>query len=190
MIQFLFLILFHALAFAETHPCTQIKGVQYFYSETPHFSGRACAAMLLTKLLDPEVVSPRELIVKGQRFADDIVGLGQLFKILGIDHFQWTIFESFDEIKDQIDSGHPVILEGFFDLNYKNYEIPTNKILVIGYNSFGLIVHDPCGFWTGPLDRSHDQEVFSGRNALYLFKDLDKLFEDGALISWATSFMK
>jgi len=173
----------------------EIKTVPYFYTGNASFSGRACAAMTLSTILKPEVVTVRDINIKSSCFSDDPIALGQLYRILGVDHFAWNIFSSFEEVKRELEQKHLVTIEGFFALDHSLYEDSTNKILVIGYDQWGLIVHDPCGKWLGYRDRAYShapedhRDIFAGRHSLYLYKGLQKLLEDGALLSWTAAWM-
>lgn len=181
-------------AFKRIKTC-KIKSVPYFYTGNASFSGRACAAMTLSTILSPEVITVKDINIKFSGFNDDIVALGQIYRILGVDHFKWNVFSSFEEIKREIEKKHLVTIEGFFDLDHSRYEDSTNKILVIGFDQWGLIVHDPCGKWLGYRDRAYSRapeehrDSFAGKHSLYLYKDLQKLLADGALISWTTAWM-
>lgn len=173
----------------------EIKSVPYFYTGNAAFSGRACAAMTLSTILAPEVITIRDINIKSSGFNDDTVALGQLYRMLGVDHFKWNIFTSFEEVKRELEKKRLVTIEGFFSFNHNSFEDSTNKILVIGFDQWGLIVHDPCGKWLGYQERAYfrapkeTQDTFLGKNSLYLYRDLQKLLADGAFTSWATAWM-
>lgn len=178
-------------------PSCEITGVPYFYTGNASFSGRACMAMMLSKLLEPEVVTPRDLNIKSSGFCDDPSQLGQLARTFGVDHYEWSGFSEVDRefpvFKSLIERGRPVLLEGFFAFNHNSYEDSTNKILLIGFDDWGFIVHDPCGQWMGYQERSYNRgsgnsESFAGKHVLYLFDSLRKLAFDGALISWSSAW--
>jgi len=181
-------------AFKRIKTC-EIKAVPYFYTGNASFSGRACAAMTLSTILSPEVITVRDMNIKSSGFEDDLVTMGQVYRTFGVDHFKWNIFSSFEEVKRELEQKRLVTIEGFFSFNHNRFEDTTNKILVIGFDQWGLIVHDPCGKWLGYRDRAYSRsseehhDSFAGRHSLYLYKDLQKLLEDGALLSWATSWM-
>lgn len=54
---------------------------------------------------------------------------------------QTRVPSSFDQIKNDINQGHPVIVGGDFVGSAGHY------VVAIGYNSKGFIVHDPYGHW-------------------------------------------
>ena len=183
-------------AYRTRIPSCEITGVPYFYTGNASFSGRACMAMMLSKLLDPEVVTPRDLNIKSAGFCDDPSQLGQLARTFGVDHYEWSGFSEADHefpvFKSLIERGRPVLLEGFLAFDNTRFEENTNKILLIGFDDWGFIVHDPCGHWMGYAERNYNRGpgngVFAGKHVLYLFESLKKLAFDGALISWSSAW--
>jgi len=180
-------------AFKRIKTC-KVQAVPYFYTGNASFSGRACAAMTLSTILSPEVFTPRDVNMM-QGIEDDPVSLGKVYREAGVDRFKWSTFSSFEEVKRELDAKHLVTLEGFFAFTHTRFEDATNKILVIGYDQWGLIVHDPCGKWLGYRDRAYSRApdakdgAFQGRDSLYLYEGLKQLAYDGALLSWATAWM-
>lgn len=173
----------------------EIQAVPYFYTGNAAFSGRACAAMTLSTILNPEVITVRDLNIEGTYHEDDPLSLKTLYDCLGADNFHWDIVKNFEEIKSHIKQGHLVTIEGILGSQHVRFEQSTNKVLVIGFDNWGLIVHDPCGKWLGYKERAYShapqdhREAFQGKRSLYLFRDLQKLLEDGALFSWTTAWM-
>lgn len=171
----------------------EIQAVPYFYTGSAAFSGRACAAMTLSTILRPEVFTVRDLNINGTYHEEDPLSLQKLYACLGVDNFYWDIVKNFEDIKTHVRQGHLVTLEGILETTH--LEKTTNKILVIGFDDWGLIVHDPCGKWLGYKERSYShvsadqRDAFMGKHSLYLFRDLQKLLEDGVLFSWTSAWM-
>lgn len=178
-------------------PKCQIQAVPYFYCGNASFSGRTCAAMLLSSILNPRVITLKDVNMSMFGFSDDpVLFEGNLFKNYHLDNteWKWVGCQTWADFKEQIEGhvalGHPVILHGVFDKESKDM---ANKMLVIGFDKWGFIVHDPCGHWLGYKSRAYDkgpgaEGVFMGRANLVLFKSLEKLFKDGALLDWVTAW--
>lgn len=65
--------------------------------------------------------------------------LAQLIRIYGCED-KFTTQATIQQVKDWIDSGNPCITHGWFTES-------GHIIVIIGYDDYGLIVHDPYGEW-------------------------------------------
>jgi hypothetical protein len=111
-------------------------------------------------------------------------------------------------MKRLLEDGHPLLLQGFFDTSSRTMKervvtengeviLPKNTILVYGFGQWGFFVHDPFGLWLGKKELGYrrdlpaKEQVFAGKDGLYLFRSLRWLLEEGGLttLAWSESVL-
>ncbi|MCW9065784.1 MAG: hypothetical protein OQJ78_05755, partial [Ignavibacteriaceae bacterium] len=118
----------------------EIQGVPYFYTGNASVSGRASLAMALSAVLSPEIVTVRDLNLRPGFISDDPTQFFEVIQGLGVDNARYKRWGSrFDlekeELQKEISLGRPVILTAY--TGFINHDDVPNKILLVGYDSWG-----------------------------------------------------
>jgi uncharacterized protein YvpB len=66
---------------------------------------------------------------------------------------------SFDDLKAELDKGHPVVVNGYFTGGH--------VVTVTGYDQKGYFVNDPAGVWNERFKGGYAGQSYNGRDAYY-----------------------
>jgi uncharacterized protein YvpB len=66
---------------------------------------------------------------------------------------------SFDDLKAELDKGHPVVINGYFTAGH--------VVTVTGYDDNGYYVNDPAGVWNERFKGGYAGQPYNGRDAYY-----------------------
>lgn len=149
-------------------PDSKKLNVAYFYQYNNKFEpaatcGLTSAAMLLRHFGKP--VTPDELYSQfGKVRGQSPERLGSLYKEFNLKSTH-TYNGTYQDIRDAIDAGSPVVLHGYFTSG-------GHIVCVVGYKDGAFIINDPAGVWDGNKGSGYAGRPENGNAVVYTINSL------------------
>ncbi|WP_172820904.1 C39 family peptidase [Cyanobium sp. NIES-981] len=153
------------LAAARGNSTTRLLSATYYsqrvnLNEPDATCGVTSAAILLSA--KGTKVTPDELYNRfGKNAGQSPSGLANIYKSFGY-NAKYSYSGTFANIRSAINLGSPVVIHGYFTRS-------GHIVCVVGYDRFGLVVHDPAGAWNGVPRTSYESLPKNGKTRSYSY---------------------